>query len=91
MGSSAARSAIAADARAEAAGFGIGKKNAEMNAEITRAYFRLARRYPEDLDLLKRNRDLGIGRMNVRLPPSKADEILPLLDCWAKLIPQLRP
>jgi hypothetical protein len=42
---SAARSAIAADARAEAAGFGIGKKNAEMNAEITRAYFRLARRY----------------------------------------------
>jgi probable F420-dependent oxidoreductase len=46
---------------------------------------------PEDLDLLKRNRDLGIGRMNVRLPPSKADEILPLLDRWAKLIPQLRP
>ena len=44
MGSSAARSAIAADARAEV-GFGIGKKNAEMNAEITRAYFRLARRY----------------------------------------------
>jgi hypothetical protein len=34
MGSSAARSAIAADARAEAAGFGMCKKNAEMNAEI---------------------------------------------------------
>src|SRR5271163_4728693 len=46
---------------------------------------------PEDLDLLKRNRDLGIARMNVRLPPAKADEILPLLDRWAKLIPQLRP
>ena len=45
---------------------------------------------PEDLDLLKRNRDLGIARMNVRLPPAKADEILPLLDRWAKLIPQLR-
>jgi hypothetical protein len=29
--------------------------------------------------------------MNVRLPPAKADEILPLLDRWAKLIPQLRP
>ena len=45
---------------------------------------------PEDLDLLKRNRDLGITRMNVRLPPAKADEILPLLDRWAKLIPQVR-
>lgn len=46
---------------------------------------------PEDFDLLRRNRDLGIARMNVRLPPAKADEILPLLDRWAKLIPQLRP
>jgi len=46
---------------------------------------------PEDLDLLKRNRNLGIARMNVRLPPAKAEEVLPLLDRWAKLIPQLRP
>jgi probable F420-dependent oxidoreductase len=46
---------------------------------------------PEDLDLLKRNRDLAVARMNVRLPPAKVDEILPLLDRWAKLIPQLRP
>ena len=44
---------------------------------------------PEDLDLLKRNRDLGIARMNVRLPPANASEILPLLDRWAKLIRQL--
>jgi hypothetical protein len=44
---------------------------------------------PEDLDLLKRNRDLGIARMNVRLPPAKTGEILPLLDRWATLIPQL--
>jgi hypothetical protein len=29
--------------------------------------------------------------MNVRLPPTKTDEILPLLDRWAKLIPQLTP
>src|SRR5712671_5054258 len=43
----------------------------------------------EDLDLLKRNRDLGIARMNVRLPPAKEGEILPLLDRWAKLIRQL--
>jgi alkanesulfonate monooxygenase SsuD/methylene tetrahydromethanopterin reductase-like flavin-dependent oxidoreductase (luciferase family) len=44
---------------------------------------------PEDLDLLKRNRDLGIARMNVRLPPATAAEILPVLDRWAKLIRQL--
>jgi probable F420-dependent oxidoreductase len=45
---------------------------------------------PEDPDLLKRNRDLGITRMTVRLPPANADEILPLLDRWAKLIPLVR-
>jgi hypothetical protein len=28
--------------------------------------------------------------MTVRLPPAKADEILPLLDRWAKLIPLVR-
>ena len=44
---------------------------------------------PEDPDRLKRYRDLGVVRMNVRLPPVKADEILPVLDRWAKLIPQL--
>jgi probable F420-dependent oxidoreductase len=45
---------------------------------------------PEDPDLLKRNRDLGIARMTVRLPPTKADEILPVLDRWAKLIPLVK-
>ncbi len=45
---------------------------------------------PEDPDLLKRNRDLGITRMTVRLPPANADEILPVLDRWAKLIPLVR-
>jgi alkanesulfonate monooxygenase SsuD/methylene tetrahydromethanopterin reductase-like flavin-dependent oxidoreductase (luciferase family) len=44
---------------------------------------------PEDIDLLKRNRDLGVTRMNVRLPPTGRGEILPVLDRWAKLIPQL--
>jgi hypothetical protein len=44
---------------------------------------------PEDPDRLKRYRDLGVARMNVRLPPAKADEILPMLDRWAKLISQL--
>src|ERR1700738_2543384 len=43
----------------------------------------------EELDLLKRNRDLGIARMNVRLPPAKTDENLPLLDRSATLIRQL--
>jgi probable F420-dependent oxidoreductase len=41
---------------------------------------------PEDPDRLRRYRDLGIARMNVRLPAAKADEILPVLDRWANLI-----
>ena len=45
---------------------------------------------PEDLGVLRRNRDLGVTRMTVRLPPEKEDAILPMLDRWAKLIPQLR-
>jgi len=45
---------------------------------------------PEDLEVLKRNRDLGVARMTVRLPPAKEDEILPILDRWAKLIPQVK-
>jgi alkanesulfonate monooxygenase SsuD/methylene tetrahydromethanopterin reductase-like flavin-dependent oxidoreductase (luciferase family) len=45
---------------------------------------------PEDLAVLQRNRDLGVSRMTVRLPATKEDEILPILDRWAKLIPQVR-
>jgi len=45
---------------------------------------------PEDLTLLKRNRDLGVTRMAAWLPPAKEDVILPILDRWAKLIPQVR-
>jgi probable F420-dependent oxidoreductase len=45
---------------------------------------------PEDMAVLRRNRDLGVSRMTVRLPPEKEDVILPILDRWAKLIPQLR-
>ena len=44
---------------------------------------------PEDLAVLRRDRDLGVTHMTVRLPPGKADEILPILDRWAKLIPQV--
>jgi len=45
---------------------------------------------PEDPDQLKRYRHIGIARMNVRLPSAKADEILPVLDRWAKLIRQVQ-
>src|SRR3984893_6054961 len=45
---------------------------------------------PEDLAVLRRNRDLGVTRMTVRLPATKEDEILPILDRWAKLIPQVK-
>ena len=45
---------------------------------------------PQNIDILKRNRDLGVTRMTVRLPPAKWDEILPILDRWAKLIPRVR-
>jgi len=44
----------------------------------------------EDIDVLKRNRDLGVTRMMVRLPPAKEEEILPTLDRWAKLIPHVK-
>jgi probable F420-dependent oxidoreductase len=45
---------------------------------------------PEDLATLKRYRDLGVTGVNVRLPPAGAHQILPILDRWAKLIPQLK-
>jgi len=45
---------------------------------------------PEDLTVLRHNRDLGVTCMNVRLPPEKDDVILPMLDRWAKLIPEVR-
>jgi len=45
---------------------------------------------PEDLDQLKRYRDLGIERMNVRLSTDKPVDILPVLDRWAGLINRLK-
>jgi hypothetical protein len=44
---------------------------------------------PEDLDLLKRYRDLGIARVVVTVPVTKQDEMLPVLDRWATLIASL--
>ncbi|MEJ0016217.1 MAG: LLM class F420-dependent oxidoreductase [Acetobacteraceae bacterium] len=40
----------------------------------------------EDLDTLKRYRDLGAVRVSVSLPSEKADTVLPVLDRWAALI-----
>ena len=45
---------------------------------------------PEDADLLKRYRDLGVVRANFPVPPAKADEVLPKLDRLADLMRQLR-
>ena len=45
---------------------------------------------PEEIDQLRRTRDLGVDRVTVRLPAAKEDEILPILDRWARLIPQIK-
>jgi probable F420-dependent oxidoreductase len=44
---------------------------------------------PEDPHALQRSRSLGVARMTVRLPAAGRDEILPILDRWARLIPQV--
>jgi probable F420-dependent oxidoreductase len=43
----------------------------------------------ENLDLLRRDRDLGVERAIVQLASARADAILPELDRWAALIPRL--
>ena len=43
----------------------------------------------EDLKQLQRFRDLGAVRANVSLPAEGPDQVLPILDRWAKLIRQL--
>jgi probable F420-dependent oxidoreductase len=45
---------------------------------------------PEDADLLKRYRDLGVVRVNFPVPPAKRDEVLPRLDRLAELKRQLQ-
>jgi hypothetical protein len=45
---------------------------------------------PEDADRIKRFRDLGAVRVNVSLPPEGPDQVLPILDRWAKLMPQVQ-
>ena len=45
---------------------------------------------PEDADVLKRYRDLGVVRVNFPLSPAKADEVLPVLDRLAKLMREVK-
>ena len=45
---------------------------------------------PDDLDKLKRFRDLGAARVNISLMSESRDDILPILDKWAGYIRQLR-
>jgi probable F420-dependent oxidoreductase len=40
---------------------------------------------PEDPDMLKRYRDLGVARVNFPVPPAKRDEVMPVLDRLADL------
>jgi probable F420-dependent oxidoreductase len=43
----------------------------------------------EDLEALRHDRDAGVARVVLSLSSAKADEILPQLDRWAKIIPQV--
>ena len=45
---------------------------------------------PEDLDKLRRFRDLGAERVDVSLMSEARDDILPRLDKWAGYMRQLR-
>lgn len=40
----------------------------------------------DDVDTLKRYRDLGVARVAVSVPAAGADVVLPILDKWAGLI-----
>jgi hypothetical protein len=45
---------------------------------------------PEDIDKLRRFRDLGAARVNVSRMSDARDDILPILDRWAGYIRQVR-
>jgi hypothetical protein len=44
---------------------------------------------PEDVDTLKRYRDLGISRVVVSLESEDAEQTLPVLDRWADILRQV--
>src|SRR5499426_222596 len=45
---------------------------------------------PEDVDLVRRYRDAGVARVVFNLPPTRADEVLPVLDRCATLMSHAR-
>ncbi len=45
---------------------------------------------PEDADKIKRFRELGAIGVNIPVPPEPRDQILPILDRWAKLKQQVQ-
>jgi hypothetical protein len=40
----------------------------------------------EDVELIKRYRDLGVNRVSVSLPSEQAETILPVLDRWTAIM-----
>ena len=46
-------------------------------------------RVVEDVDRLRRYRDVGVARAVISLPAAKADEIVPILDRWAGVMRQV--
>ena len=42
----------------------------------------------EDLDRLKRLKDLGVARVVPMFPLEKSDKVLPIIDRWTKLMQQ---
>jgi hypothetical protein len=43
----------------------------------------------EDLDRVKRLKEMGVARVVPMFPPDKADKVLPIVDRWAKIIKQI--
>jgi probable F420-dependent oxidoreductase len=41
---------------------------------------------PEDLDTLKKYKDMGVARALVQLPSASTEEVMPILDRWAELM-----
>lgn len=44
---------------------------------------------PEDIDTLKRYRDLGVVPVSISVPSAKEQQALPILDPWAALMRQV--
>ena len=43
----------------------------------------------EDLDRVKRLKEMGVARVVPMFPPEKADKVLPIVDRWTKIMQQV--